>query len=151
MLGYQQEQQAVAQAAFQDAGNPADWTQVELHYVSQAGAAMLDFTRTDGSGGAELLFDYTSDLPYERLREAMADEHGAWVSSRMTLTPQGEYRFTFNYDQKQDWPDGRPITPDSWVEDLRRHPRPWAEIPDWHPVKEQFTQESWARELAERP
>jgi hypothetical protein len=58
------------------------------------------------------------------------DEHGAWISSTMELTPDGRYSFTFNYDQERAWPDGLPITREALEEDLQQHPRPWAEIPD---------------------
>lgn len=148
MLGNQQEQAAVAQAAFTDAGQ--GWAGVELHYVSQAGVAMLDFIKVGADGSRELLFDYSADLPYEELRRAMVDDHGAWISSRMLLSPEGAFRFTFNYDEREDWLDGRQILDESWVTDMVRHPRPWAEIPDWHPVKAQFDEQGWAQELARR-
>lgn len=68
------------------------------------------------------------------------------ISSTLTIQRGGQFGFGFNDDQKVDWPSGRPITDEASVGDLQRHPRPWAEIPDWHPVKQQYTQESWAAE-----
>jgi hypothetical protein len=140
---YAQQQQAVAQAAFQDAGE--DWSKVELDYVSQGGVSQLGLWKT-GPAGRQLIVDFTADQAYESLREAMVDEHGAWISSTMELTPDGRYSFTFNYAQERAWPDGLPITREALEEDLREHPRPWAEIPDWHPVKQDHTEETWAAE-----
>jgi len=116
-----QQQQAVAQAAFQDAGE--DWSKVELDYVSQGGVSQLGLWKT-GPAGRQLIVDFTADQAYESLREAMVDEHGAWISSTMELTPDGRYSFTFNYAQERAWPDGLPITREALEEDLREHPAP---------------------------
>lgn len=144
-MNVEQQQEAVARAALTDAGE--GWTSVELHYVSHARVAMLDFLTIGADGSREVLYDYTADEPYEELRESMVDRHGAWISSRMDLSPAGAFRFTFNYDDREDWLDGRTILDESWIRDLEAHPRPWAEIPEWHPAKQRYTREQWSERL----
>lgn len=80
---------------------------------------------------------------YGALKEGMADEDGAWLSFCLTMTPGGEYTFDYNYDDQPQARDGVEVIPELYVEDLQKYPRPWAEIPDWHPVRQQYTAESW--------
>lgn len=61
----------------------------------------------------------------------MVDEHGSWCSSTLTI---GEVE------------EG--IVEGPWVQDAEKYPRPWSEIPDWRPVKQQFTEESWTAKTA---
>lgn len=35
------------------------------------------------------------------------------------------------------------------MREFKRHPRPWALIPEWNYVKQAFTEQEWAEQVAE--
>jgi hypothetical protein len=133
-----------AAAATQDAADQP-WSRLVLSYVSLGAVSSLRFLR-HGPGGESRVFPFECDQALDGLREAMADEHGTWLSCGLEMASDGWYSFSYDYDDRPKWPDGREIAPESLIADLKLFPRPWSEVPDWHPVKEQYTEESWAAE-----
>jgi hypothetical protein len=76
----------------------------------------------------------------------MTDEHGVWLSSSVTIERDGRYSFRFNYDEQPTWGDGLPVQRDGFLADLQRTPVRGRRCPDWHPAKQDYTEESWAAE-----
>lgn len=145
MIAPEQEQSA-ARAAVADAdGQP--WDELDLYYVAVSTVSSLRFLRRHG-GEESRVSPFSCDMELDDLREAMADEHGTWFSCEVTISADGAYRFTYNYDERPTWSSDRPIEDDTFVADLQQFPRPWSEIPQWHPVRQRFTQESWTAETA---
>ena len=83
-----------------------------------------------------------SAAAFRELRPIMATpEHGAWFSARATAVRGDTLRISYNYDERPAW-DTEPDEA-SVVEDLEDNPRPWGEIPDWHPVRKKYDEQSW--------
>lgn len=80
----------------------------------------------------------TSDLPQAMYQPGK----GAWLSVECTVEPSRTYHFKFNYDQPVTF-DGREPDEQTWINDLRRYPRDWDMIPDWHVVKQKYSEEEW--------
>lgn len=144
MLGFEQEQQAVVQQAIEDAG-AGGWNSLYVELVTLGDVTSVEFLRR-GQGGEDRVTDTTVHRPFRALRRAMTDEHGAWLSASVTIERDGRYAFSFNYDEQPTWADGAPVEPEGFLADLQRFPRPWAEVPEWHPAKQRYTEESWAAE-----
>lgn len=145
MLGFQQKQQdVVRQATIEDAGE-GEWTSLYVELVTLGDVTSVEFLRKR-PGGEDRVTDTTVHRPYRILRKAMTDEHGAWLSSSVTIERDGRYSFSFNCDEEPKWADGLPVEREGFLADLQRNPRPWAEVPDWHPAKQDYTEESWAAE-----
>jgi len=85
---------------------------------------------------------------FEQLRAEMADEHGVWFSATVIVQKDGSYEFSYNYTEPVKFGGSRDPLDESYVADLARHPCPWDEIPEWHPVKRDYSEESWAAALA---
>ena len=83
---------------------------------------------------------------FEQLRAEMSDDHGAWFSATVIVQREGSYEFAYNYTDPVEWEEG--VLDESYIADLARHPRPWDEIPEWHPVKRDYSEDSWAAALA---
>jgi hypothetical protein len=144
-----EQEMAAAAAATQDAADQP-WSRLVLSNVSVGAVSSLRFLR-HGPGGESRGFPFECDQALDGLREAMADEHGTWLTCGLEMASDGWYSFSYNYDDRPTWPDGREIASESLIADLKLFPRPWAEVPDWHPVKEQYTEVSWApRRTTER-
>ncbi|MBW3083883.1 hypothetical protein KEM60_00062 [Austwickia sp. TVS 96-490-7B] len=86
-----------------------------------------------------------------QLRKDMYDpEQGAWLSLDVDLNKlTDEVNFTFNWDNKSTLWDAHPDDIE-YVVDMEEYPRPWALIPDWHPVRGKYTEQSWNEFLATR-
>jgi len=130
------ERQTAAAAAMVDEIGATAWTRAVLDvrsfgFFSEASATLH---RLDGTA-EEIAAPVEAMSILIHLRHAMADEHGAWLSATLTLnrTFDGAVDFVvdFNYDARPDWQ----LEPDdlTYVEDLRRYPRPAEEIPSWYP------------------
>jgi hypothetical protein len=145
VFGFIDEQQAVVQAVVADfAGTP--WEKIHVRYSQLATAAAID---CDGYTAARELIDvfpWSWGRKYYELRAAMADENGAWFTSTLDLTRGQDYVFSFEYQEKPAW--NTELADDICIADLKMFPRPWDKIPDWHPVRRLYTQESWRAELS---
>ncbi len=144
MLNFQQEQADVVRTAIEEAGQGA-WSRLRVGFVRLGAVTSVDFMR-DGPEGSERVVDTMIHRPFRALREAMADEHGTWFSASVEVQRDGRYSFAFNYDELPTWGGERAVLSETLVADLMQFPRPWGEIPDWHPVKQDYTEESWADE-----
>lgn len=76
---------------------------------------------------------------FENLRAEMASldpGKGAWYTATFTLTPDGDFNFDFDYDHLPAF-DVIP-SPDKWLEEFKRYPRPELQIQlqDWIDQKE---------------
>lgn len=142
---------AVARAVYEDANTfpgPGGWTTSEATYVELGDVSSVEFWRTERDGSRTWVDDTSSWEAFRELRAAMAGPHGAWLSATLTLHADGQYAFSYNYDERPRWADGMEVEPEGFLADQQRFPRPWEEIPDWHPVKERYTEQSWAAETA---
>ncbi|AZI58815.1 hypothetical protein EH165_12385 [Nakamurella antarctica] len=77
------------------------------------------------------------------LREAMATpNHGVWFSCKTVLDRDlNSLEIAYNYDDRPEWA----VEPydETYIDDLEHFPRPYAEIPEWHPVRSEFTEQQW--------
>ena len=78
--------------------------------------------------------DRDVDLPFSELRTEMAKLHDnghGWYTALFTLTPDGKFKFDFDYDQLPAF-DIMP-SPDKWLDEFKHYPRPelQAQIQDW--------------------
>lgn len=93
-------------------------------------------------------FPDEATIASDELQMAMYEPgKGTWISMECSVELSGAYHFLFNYDQPATFGDREPLE-GSWINELRRHPRPWALIPQWHPVKQKFTEQEWAADVA---
>jgi len=111
------------------------WKLAEFVYQEITGFAALTGRYEDESG--EILADvdtrYAMDA-FGTLREDMAarNENGhAWYTAVVTLTPDGKFKFDFDYDSLPAFdivPD-----PDDFKEEFQKYPRPelQAQVQDW--------------------
>jgi len=125
-------QTAVVRALFESL--PRDgWSSCTVEYrkAGHVAESQVNLTSTDGT--TEVV---KSPLPMitalKRLRELMAGQgRGAWLSVTVSATPEGKCSFDFNYDARPAW-TVQP-TDDTYIEDLKAHPRPAELIPGWYP------------------
>ncbi|SMC83466.1 hypothetical protein [Janibacter indicus] len=122
---------------------PPGWTQVRAAATSIDGYMQFS-ARADVPGQEpDVMWPDTATIVTSDLSEAMYKSgKGTWFSMACTVEPSGEYHFTFNYDQPATFGDREPAE-ESWINDLRRHPRDWDNIPDWHLVKQRYTEDEW--------
>lgn len=129
-------EQKVAEALFGVCSQIQDqWNEAILQHqaVWRISNSNMQVTLADGSQRDNLSLTQVTTL-LDELRDAVATpEHGTWMSLILTVRPDGQFKFKYNYDEKPDWN----IEPsnESYIEDLEHYPRPFAEIPDWHPAK----------------
>lgn len=143
-----EEQEAVARELF---GAPqGEWVTVTARCLSLGAWAAWEARSTDADGQQSGILRTLVGDEFVDLKEAMADEHGGWLTATCVVSRDGSYDFTFNYDSLEQlaWYDSTEIPDEAWEVDLIRFPRPWAEIPDWHLVKQKYTEKSWARQVA---
>lgn len=112
----------------------SDWDTCTLEYrkAGSVGESIITCTRSDGrTESLEVPMRLIRAL--RELRHEMASlGKGAWLSTTMTVDAAGHLKCTYNYDARPDW---RVPPPDeSYIEDLRKYPRPAGQIPDWYPV-----------------
>lgn len=129
---------------------PEGWQQLEHHLVVVGGYG-LGGPAVISDGGRELLpeADMAGFFGMD-LQDAMFERgKGTWLSMRCVIDPPGEYHFSFNYDEPVEFDEYEEILDSSWVREFKRHPRPWALIPEWNYVKKAFTEAEWAEQVAE--
>lgn len=54
-----------------------------------------------------------------------------WLSAELVVESAGRVSVDFNYDERPVW--RMPPTEEAYIDDLRAHPRPADQIPDWYP------------------
>lgn len=122
---------------------PAGWTEVRVAATSVDG--FMQFSALGYVPGEEpdVMWPDVATIETASLHKAMYEPgKGTWFSMECTVEPSGEYHFTFNYNQPATFGDREP-TDESWINDLRRYPRAWDNIPDWHLVKQHYTEDEW--------
>lgn len=129
---------------------PEGWQRLEHHLVIVGGYGVGSPT-VERDGVRELLTAADmAGIHGMDLQEAMFEPgKGTWLSMRCVIDPPGEFHFSFNYDEPVEFDGHQEILDSSWVREFKRHPRPWALIPDWNYVKQAFTEAEWAEQVAE--
>ncbi|MFT4082980.1 MAG: hypothetical protein QM638_10370 [Nocardioides sp.] len=120
---------------------------VEAEFVSVGAYGSLDAFVVGPNGQRQRSNADDAGWDWITLKKAMTDEHGSWYSSTLTIEPDLSYEFTYNYTDDPSDKVEEGIVRDLWIQDAELYPRPWAEIPDWHPVKHEFTQDTWTAHL----
>lgn len=136
----------VAAIAVADTAAGRDWQSVEVEFVYLGASLSIAIYARRDDERVLLQNEEAAEDKFMELRDGMADEQGVWLSCRMSLQPSGAYEFDYNWDDRPVWPDGMEVDDESLYADLQDHPRPWSSIPAWHPVKQNYTEESWAAE-----
>lgn len=110
---------------------PPGWTALRLTALS-AGSTSTITVVADRPPRPVLVDDLPPDVPLltVELRDATAiPDRGAWYVCRVEITGDGTISATYDYDSQP------PITPapvpESYAEDLRRHPRGPDHQPPW--------------------
>ncbi|WP_102144901.1 hypothetical protein [Mycobacterium hubeiense] len=124
-------QTAVVRALF-DALPREGWDSCTVEY-RKAGTVAESRVSVTGSDGTTVVKSPTPMvIALKRLRELMATQgRGAWLSVTVTAKPDGKCTFDYNYDTRPDW-TVQP-TDETYIEDLKKYPRPAEQIPDWYP------------------
>lgn len=109
------------------------WTHRTLEYRRVGPVADSRLTSTFDDGRSESL-----QVPRELIRVMNDLRHemaslgkGAWLSTVLSVTSAGRFRFSFNYDDKPAW--FAPVEDAAYIEDLKKYPRPPEAIPPWYP------------------
>ena len=141
-------QHEIARAAIDDA--PDAEGRLLFEFVAVGGYGVGGVLAERG-GSSELVADGGMALVHSAdLQDAMFERgRGTWLSMRCVIDPPGEYHFSFNYDEPVEFDEYQEILDSSWVREFKRHPRPWALIPEWNYVKKAFTEAEWAEQVAE--
>lgn len=123
---------------------PAGWTRLHGLVATLDGHSWLDFlAEVPDKQGRTSYFPDTATFTAADLVHVMYEPgKGSWWSMECTVKPSGAYHFSFNYDQPVTFGDREPA-PESWINDLRRSPRDWDQIPDWHLVKQRYSEQEW--------
>ena len=122
---------------------PAGWTQVRVTATSIGGHMHFAARGYVSDDDPDVMWPDVATIETASLHKAMYEPgKGTWFSMECTVEPSGQYHFTFNYDQPATFGDRVPAE-ESWINDLRRHPRDWDNIPDWHLVKQRYTEDEW--------
>lgn len=126
----------------------SDWSVIEAWGTYVAGVGESQALATSPTSRESVNIG-TAIIAVRQLQDAMYQPGlGTWFSFTCTIDRDGAYHFSFNYDDHATFADGREPLRDSWIKELRRHPRPWHLIPDWHPVKHDYTEQEWADDIA---
>ncbi|MDH0897220.1 MULTISPECIES: hypothetical protein [unclassified Pseudomonas] len=114
---------------------PDDWAQARASFmgITCFSITQISFLSSTGEVSSPSI-DQRYDLPFEKLRQEMAaqDINGhAWYTAIFTLTPDGKFKFEFDYDHLPTFdimPD-----PEDWLDEFKQYPRPelQAQIQDW--------------------
>lgn len=135
-------QEAIARSLVDEA--PEGWVRIQAEVSSLDGVTTFDamWFGADGADGHRFLPDIAT-IESMRLHKVMYQPgKGTWFSMECTVEATREYHFSFNYDQPVMFDDREP-TEETWINDLRRYPRDWDSIPDWHLVKQRYTEDEW--------
>ncbi|MCB9441211.1 MAG: hypothetical protein H6523_13295 [Mycolicibacterium sp.] len=125
-------QTAVVRAVF-DSLPSAGWTQCAIEYRSTVTMAESKVSLTGDDGATEVVKSpIAMIMAFKSLRELMAGQgRGAWLSATLIAAPDGRCSFDYNYDQRPNWTI-QP-TDETYLEDLKKYPRPAEAIPAWYP------------------
>ncbi|MGJ6122330.1 hypothetical protein QN239_07115 [Mycolicibacterium sp. Y3] len=125
-------QTAVMRALF-DFLPRAGWDSCIVHYHMVGSVAESRVELTGSDGATEVVKSPTPMvIALKRLRELMASQgRGAWLSAAVTARADGKCAFDFNYDVRPNW-TVQP-TDETYIEDLRKYPRPPGAVPEWYP------------------
>ena len=113
---------------------PEQWAEcvMEFKKIERFAVAELYFTNPPGKPKYAEIEDSVLDAMVE-LRAEMAPLNGgqAWYTAVFRMTPDGKYKFDFDYDHLPVF-DFMPQA-DKWVDEFKRYPRPelQAQIQDW--------------------
>lgn len=122
---------------------PAEWTQVRVAATSIGGHMHFAARGYVADDEPDVMWPDVATIETASLHKVMYEPgKGTWFSMECTIEASGEYHFTFNYDRPVTF-DEREPTDDTWINDLRRYPRNWDKIPDWHLVKQRYTEDEW--------
>lgn len=140
----QQLQTEIARATF-SALSREDWVTSWTFYSECAGSSFMQSPYVKSTGGEGSIPPVDPGKLWSQLRGVMADPvSGAWFSSELSLTREGKFSFSFNYDKRvyDGTHPGAPFEPpetkntlwpddEAWVEDLRKYPRSREAMPGW--------------------
>lgn len=117
------------------AGAPDGWEEIRLVFAKLGGFGSSDAEALLQGQWQRFRTRETAPLAAD-LQEAMYQPgKGTWFSLTCRIQPGGSYGFEFNHDQPVDFTGGQQPLPESWAEELRRHPRPPELVPDWVPAE----------------
>lgn len=109
------------------------WTHRTLEYrkAGPVGESLLTASLPDGRTES-LRVPRELIRVLNELRHEMASlGKGAWLSTILSVTSKGNFKFSFNYDGKPAW--FAPLEDAAYIEDLQKYPRPPEAIPAWYP------------------
>ncbi|TCO26114.1 hypothetical protein EV652_1075 [Kribbella steppae] len=113
-------------------GLPANWSEVTATYRATAPYAELDAEVIGPSGESGQVDPLPEGLEsyFETLRLQMYQPgKGAWLTARVTITPEGRFSTDFDYETEPAW--SIPVNVEIYVADLAEFPREDKYIPDW--------------------
>ncbi len=117
-------QMTIAQRVFDLA--PQEWVSAKAMFMGITCYKVMSVFHEDRSG--KRLYpgiDRDVDLPFSGLRTEKAKLHDnghAWYTAVFTLTPDGKFKFDFDYDHLPAFdimPD-----PEDWLDEFKHYPRP---------------------------
>ena len=116
------------------ASRPEQWTECVLDFkkIERYALAELYFTNPPGKPTyAEIDDGVFEALVKLRAEMATLNDGEAWYTAVFRMTPDGKYKFDFDYDHLPAF-DLMPET-DKWQDEFKRYPRPelQAQIQDW--------------------
>ena len=104
-----------------------------MEYLAVASMAESKVSITDADGVSTVIKSpIAMILTLRNLRELMFGQgQGAWLSATVTADPSGKCTFDYNYRTRPNWT----VQPadQTYIDDLKAHPRPADQIPDWYP------------------
>ena len=115
---------------------PAGWRQVTATDLATAPYAELDATVVGPAGEPVPIDPLPEGLEnhFETLRQQMYQPgKGAWLSARISITPDGHFSTDFDYDREPGW--SIPVDDSIYAADLAEFPRDAEHIPDWLAAK----------------
>ena len=110
---------------------PPGWTALRLTALSVGSTSTITVV-ADRPPRPALVAELPPDLPLltVELRDTTAiPDRGAWYSCRVEITRDGTVSATYDYDSQP--PITPPPVPETYAEDLRRHPRTLERQPAW--------------------
>ncbi|MGW6280264.1 hypothetical protein [Kribbella sp. NPDC055071] len=111
---------------------PSGWRSVTATYLATATYAEFDADLIGADGVADQVDPLPEGLEdgFETLRRQMYQPgKGAWLTARLTITPDGHFETDFDYDHEPAW--SMPVDDDIYAADLAEFPREDQYIPGW--------------------
>lgn len=110
------------------------WETSTLVFREAANYGEFVVTRNHSDGREELIAPPNALMTaMMKLRDYMSTQgKGAWLESVMKVERNpAKFTFDYNYDERPRWKT--PPTDESYIEDLKKYPRPAELIPAWYP------------------